>query len=339
MRHPSPVTRMMKKLHKMTINTAFRGIGIVSVVLLSLFSLSKILDSAEINKLHSAFAISAIEESNNNTLGSTRHTPIGVDKFGIGEIYPTLPGGREWYINMSDPKQDPVFNITDNTPISRQDDGSWLINDPQIRLRVLTLPGEELWKNVEMTGYFKVVSVGVTSGSGKNNAKGEDAIDPGIDMFARSTRHSDEAPCEGTAYHGKLEVSGVANWKKEIWHTAGYTGARGEGNVTNSIAGRWIGWKVAIYNINDNNAVKMESYLDDNNDGKWKKVSQFIDDGKWFATSSNKRFFKPHCGVPKDYIITKAGPEAAFRSDDTALIFKDLSIREIQPPAYNRLYS
>ena len=266
------------------------------------------------------------------TSSSTRHPTIGVDKFGIREIYPTMPGGREWYVNMSDPKQDPIFNITDNTPISRQDDGSWLINDPQIRLRVLTLPGEELWKNVEMTGYFKIVSVGVTGGSGKNNAKGEDGIDPGIDMFARSIRHTDEAPCEGTAYHGKINASGVFHWKKEIWHTGGYTDARGVGNTNNSIVGRWIGWKVAIYNINDNNAVKMESYLDDNNDGKWKKVSDFIDNGKWFATSSNKRFNKPHCGVPKDYIITQGGPEAAFRSDNTALIFKDLSVREIQPP-------
>ena len=30
---------------------------------------------------------------NNNTNG-------GVDKFGIKEVYPTVTGGREWYVNM-----------------------------------------------------------------------------------------------------------------------------------------------------------------------------------------------------------------------------------------------
>src|SRR5207244_142919 len=31
----------------------------------------------------------------------------GVDKFGIKEIYPTKKGGgREWYINMADPRND-----------------------------------------------------------------------------------------------------------------------------------------------------------------------------------------------------------------------------------------
>ena len=66
MRHLSPITRMMKKLHTMAISTTFPAIIVVSFVLLSLFSLSKILDSVEINNLHSACAISAFEESNNN---------------------------------------------------------------------------------------------------------------------------------------------------------------------------------------------------------------------------------------------------------------------------------
>jgi hypothetical protein len=34
----------------------------------------------------------------------------GVDKFGIREIYPTKPGGEEWFMNMQDPAKDTRFN-------------------------------------------------------------------------------------------------------------------------------------------------------------------------------------------------------------------------------------
>jgi hypothetical protein len=30
----------------------------------------------------------------------------GVDKFGIKEMYPTKKGGREWYVNMTNPRSD-----------------------------------------------------------------------------------------------------------------------------------------------------------------------------------------------------------------------------------------
>ena len=38
-------------------------------------------------------------------------TPEGKDKFGIDEIYPTVKGGREWFINMQDPLKDNAFSI------------------------------------------------------------------------------------------------------------------------------------------------------------------------------------------------------------------------------------
>ena len=52
-----------------------------------------------------------------------------LDKFGILEIYPTKPEGREWFIDMNNPAGDGVFNPQSN--LTRQSDGSWEISGRQ----------------------------------------------------------------------------------------------------------------------------------------------------------------------------------------------------------------
>ena len=266
----------------------------------------------------------------------------GLDKFGIKEIYPTAPDGREWFVNMNDPKSDPLFLITNNPPIKKNSfDNSWLINDSMIRMNVITPKGYTQWKNVEMTGYVKAIplnkSAATTSLNNNsaatnngNNNEGESGNIMDIDWRARGAEHTSKEPCKGTALNGGITIDGTVSWKKEIWHTGGYTDARGVDKATSSIADRWIGWKVVMYNIGNNKTVKMESYLDDKNNNKWKKVADLIDDGGWYAKSNDTLFYSAGCGKPKDYIITNAGPIATFRADNVALNFKDLSIREIQ---------
>jgi hypothetical protein len=90
---------------------------------------------------------------------------------------------------------------------------------------------------------------------------------------------------------------------------------------------------VVMYNINDNAAVKLESYLDDKNDNEWTKVTDLVDDGGWYANSSDDEFYSADCGRPKDYIITNGGSVVTFRSDNTIWDFKNLSVREIGPPS------
>ncbi len=262
----------------------------------------------------------------------------GMDKFGVGQIYPTKEGGREWFINMENPKEDPKFSITNDIPIVNNDDGSWFINNSIIRMNVLSLLGDTQWKNIEMTGYVKVrPNTNGTSSPTDNNQESEqnsedsdEVID--IDWRARGGRHNDNIPCEGTALSGAIYSDGKVDWKKEIWHTGGYTDARGTRQATDSINDRWIGWKVVMYNIENDQAVKMESYLDDENNNKWRKVTEITDDGNWFANSSDDKFYSAGCDRSKNHIITNSGPIATFRSDNVALSFKNLSIREIQPP-------
>ncbi len=253
-----------------------------------------------------------------------------LDRFGVKKIYETKSGGREWYVNMDDPYTDPWFILGD-VELEKQQDGSWRLgginisqqfNDKyHILLEVITPPSQEEWRDVEITGYARII------------AASEDEDEVGLQWYARGGHHTDEAPCEGTSLKGRLLVDGTANWKKEIWHSGGYTDSSETMQATSQpLIGRWIGWKVIMYNIENNTAVKMESYIDNENNNTWSQVTDLIDDGGWFAASWDEEFYSADCGIAKDHIITNSGPVASFRSDGIVWDFRDLSIREIQPP-------
>ena len=254
---------------------------------------------------------------------ASTQNPLEADKFGIREIYPTKENGREWYMNMENPKEDEHFSITFNPNITKQEDGSWRISTPVVRMNVKTLEGETNWKNVEMTGYAKIAGV-IANSSNK-------VIENDLTWYARGGKHNQEIPCEATAYMGGLYDNGKVGWKKELWFVGGYTDERQSAKVTNSLVDRWVGWKVIIYNINDNSEVKLESYIDNTNTNYWVKVTDLVDDGGWFAKMPDSHFFDADCSKDKDFIITNSGSTATFRSDNLIWDFKNLSIREIQP--------
>lgn len=244
------------------------------------------------------------------------------DQFGVKKIYPTKVGGREWFMNMADPKNDSSVKFTFSTPITKQDDGSWRINNDKIRINVDSFNKLHKWKNVEITGYVKINSV----------IKSHNHIIPDIDWVSRTDIHNENYPCYGLALHGGIHPDGSVGWKKEIWFTGGYTREKSIPQVTDSITNRWIGWKTIVYNIHNDSAVKMESYLDNSNSNHWVKVFDMIDNGGWFADNSDKIFYSANCGRSKDYIILNSGSIVTFRADNIDMDFKKFSIREIAPP-------
>lgn len=265
---------------------------------------------------------------------SSAPSTINDDKFGIKQIYPTKPNERDWFIDMDNPRSDGLFFITSDRNITKQEeDDSWRANDTSIRINVDTLSGQRQWKNVEITGYVKIISA-------INDSKTDDAEDDSntaeyeLDFRARSGDHNSESPCEGTSMIGLLHVDGSIGWKKEIWHTGGYSDEKDKAKVTTeSVLNRWIGWKVIIYNMKNDTAVKMESYLDNLNTNYWVKASEIIDDGGWYANSPDEEFYSADCGRAKNYIITEGGPLVTFRSDNLVWDFKTLSVREILAPS------
>jgi hypothetical protein len=285
----------------------------------------------------------------NPALGAAQaisNNKVAVDKFGITEIYPTKPnGGREWYINMSSPLNDKSFSLSggsektsnsslanatsSNGQIIKQPDGSYQVYgvrktgkyDFSARMNVNTSDTNtaQWWKNIEMTGYTKVLSAS--------------SIDAALDWYARGRMHTSSSPCEGIAYHAGLRADGSVYWQKEIWHTGGYTDFRSNITATHSLLGRWVGFKAVMFNINNDSAVRLQSYLDDAATNHWRKVADVVDNGGWYADTPNDLFYSANCGRSKDYIVTNPGPIATFRSDNMIWDFKDLSIREIQAPS------
>jgi hypothetical protein len=273
----------------------------------------------------------------------SKNNKVAVDKFGITEIYPTKPnGGREWYFNMNSPLTDKSFSLSGgpektnsslanatslNGHIIKQTDGSYQVYgvrkpgkyDFSVRMNVNTSDSEQWWKNVEMTGYAKVISAA--------------SNDAALDWYGRGGLHISSSPCEGVAYHAGLRADGSVFWQKEIWHTGGYTGLRSNIAAIHPLLERWVGFKAIMFNMNNDSAVRLQIYLDDNATNHWKKVADVIDNGGWYANTPNDLFYSANCGRSKDYIILNAGPIATFRSDNMIWDFKDLSIREIQAPS------
>jgi hypothetical protein len=272
-----------------------------------------------------------------------------LDKFGIKEIYLSKRGGEEWYFNTYHPQNDPQIGAEGPSPtfVQQNSDGSWKVQGTEVRYGVLTSSGyhpdlittlnqEALaakgymqspndWKNVEMTGYFKVNSF---TDSDQNGG-------PHIELVARGGRNTNDdgtidglsRQCEATTYHSNTYVDGRVKFEKDLEHTIGYTTDNPEKqHAISPLVERWIGIKAVFYNLPNGN-VRLEQWVDENSNNNWHRILKFNDDGNWGGG-------QPACGGPDNMIVTWGGPIAIFRWDninDMDLI--DLSVREIQPPS------
>lgn len=254
-----------------------------------------------------------------------------VDQFGIKKIYSTKTSGEEWFMNSNNLLSDPRFDGSDDS-VSKNVDGTYKATSSAVRLNVFTTKGynpgtistynqaqlatkgymqdSRDWKNVEMTGYVKV-----NSASADNFA-----------WYARGGKHNDSnSGCEGTAYKGDLDYDGKVRFAKEQWHSGGYSFSD-KAQATDSIMGEWIGFKTIMYNNAQGNVV-LQIWLNENNDKvTWTKEYDMIDSGNFGSDGT-------HCGGSANQKITWGGPIATFRWDSASNVdFKELSIREIQPP-------
>lgn len=237
------------------------------------------------------------------------------DKFGIEKLYPT--DGRTWY--MDDDSVGDLFNsefrlLTDEK-ITERSDGVFhldVTDQPSmhgLRFHVTTPEGEEEWKDVEMTGYFKVL---------------DNSRDEHISMITRGGRHSDDTRCDATGYFGKVGFDGDVRIQKKLSHGNYADSVAKEKGAVDDLEGQWIGIKTVVYNVNKDHDVKMELWVDESNEGNhWKKVTEYTDDGGWKGGGA--------CGRDSDEILNDAREWVSFRIDSAELLFKNLSVREINP--------
>jgi hypothetical protein len=272
-----------------------------------------------------------------------------LDKFGIKEIYLSKRGGEEWYLSTDNPQNGPRTGA-EGPPTSfvqKNNDGSWKVQSSEVRYGVFTSSGyhpdlittlnqqvlaakgymqsSNDWKNVEITGYFKVNSF---TDSKQNGG-------PHIELVARGGRNTNDIgtidglsrQCEATTYHSNSYVDGRVKFEKDLEHTIGYTtGDPEKQHATSPLLGRWIGIKAVFYNLPDG-SVRLEQWIDENSNNNWHRVLRFTDNGNWGGG-------QPNCGGTDHTIITWGGPIAIFRWDNiNDMDVIDLSIREIQQPS------
>ena len=272
------------------------------------------------------------DASQDNAVIKSSDEKKSFDKFGVLKIFQTKKDGQQWYLK-SNPNSDPQFSP--QTMLTKNSDGSFKIKSTKVRMGVFTSSGfnpEKIdtldhnkiamagymqspndWRDVEITGYVKL-----NSGNNDNFV-----------WYARGARHTGfgaPAGCEGTAYKGDLFYDGNTRWTKEQWHAGGY--AFGEfGENIGPISGKWVGFKVIMYNAveKDKSVVKLELWVDKNNNNNWIKANEKTDKGGWGNAGRE-------CGGKGDQIITWGGPIAAFRWDGaTDVDIKKFSVREIAP--------
>jgi uncharacterized membrane protein len=74
------------------------------IIIFAIFAIISL--SILIHNSNNNYTVTAADIQSNNSFSER------VDKFGIKEIYPTKPGGREWFVNMDEPRSDGLFFIT-----------------------------------------------------------------------------------------------------------------------------------------------------------------------------------------------------------------------------------
>jgi hypothetical protein len=252
-----------------------------------------------------------------------------LDIFGISKLYDTKPEGFEWYMNMDDPDED--SHLYNYGKIKENDDNSYNIGD-RSRLSVYSKDGidydegdmdtydfSELsekgywhkptdWKNVEITGEYHY-----TGGDG-----------PGITHFVRSEDHSSlHDGCGGSSYKNKIYFDGTSNFNKEQAHPKSWEMPHIEHNY-GELKNHWFRFKTVVFNLPNGN-VNLENWLDPHNNNNWTRIGQLVDNGAWGEDGTE-------CGGKSDEIITWGSPNVTFRWDDISVDFRNLSVREIEPP-------
>jgi hypothetical protein len=281
-----------------------------------------------------------------------------VDRFGVRKVYPTVGGGREWFLPADAEKANPEWSPSNGARgalVRTGEAGVFRVRGGP-RLPVKSPAGKAWFRNVEVTAYYRYRSslppaeqqsptntfgyqllvrgeqhrTGTIAGNRINDGvpppRGTVA-GPGY-PFGSATVN---AHCVAASLHGYVDIDGRVRFKKEISHTAGYTGERGRvtpfgGDVP---SGRWFGTKYVVRNLGSR-GVHMELWMDLEANGSWRKVTESDDTGGWRAEDSA---VDDCAGAPfrytPDQLVTWAGPQVLFRFDNIETDVRWLSVREI----------
>jgi len=285
-------------------------------------------------------------------------TAEAADRFGVRMIYPTVSGGREWFLPANAQTGNAEWSPSNGSRGRLTATGEAGVFRVKGGPRLPVKPGSKAWfRNVEVTAYYRY----------RRSLTGDDEISPlgihGFQILVRGGAHLtgkrpasglDRPPagtvagpgypfssgqvnahCIAASLHGYADVDGRVRFKKEISHTAGYTGGKAEkkpfpgaGPVPTQ---KWFGYKLIVRNQDHDRSVHMEIWMDLEANGNWKRITQLDDTGGWGPSGDLDGCGGAPFRYRSDQRITWAGPNVYFRFDNLETDVKWMSAREIAP--------